>query len=133
MELSASDKLKFCQVCEKRKMDFNVGIVCSLTGEKPAFVSKCDDFAMDMAEANRKAVLKQKAEAGEVSGGGFAAEQAGIQKGVLGGVAMMVIAAIWFFAGLAADRIFFYPPILFCVGAYGLIKGLSTGNYAGNR
>ena len=33
--------------------------------------------------------------------------------------------------GLMADRIFFYPPVLFVMGLYGFIKGLASGNMAG--
>ena len=63
--------------------------------------------------------------------GFFGIERRGIDKGMLGGVAMMVIAAVWFFGGLAADIIFFYPPILFVIGLYGLVKGLVKGSLAG--
>jgi len=65
--------------------------------------------------------------------GSFAPEKAGVKKGVLGGVIMIAIAAIWFFAGLAADRIFFYPPVLAVIGIYSVIKGLATGNLAGEK
>ena len=44
--------------------------------------------------------------------------------GVLGGVLMMLIAVVWFVAGLAADRIFFYPPILLVIGFVAVCKGL---------
>jgi len=40
------------------------------------------------------------------------------------------IAAAWFFPGLAADRIFFCPPVLFVIGLYAIIKGAATGNLA---
>jgi hypothetical protein len=40
----------------------------------------------------------------------------------------MLIAAVWFVVGLANDRIFFYPPILFICGLIGLIKGLAGGS-----
>ena len=46
---------------------------------------------------------------------------------------MMAIAVVWFVVGYAAGRIFFYPPILFAIGAYALIKGLSTGNMSGKK
>ncbi len=62
----------------------------------------------------------------------FSSEKKGIQKGVLGGVVMIAIAAIWFFVGYAAGHIYFYPPILFIIGVYAVIKGLTTGNYTGN-
>ncbi len=64
-------------------------------------------------------------------GGFFSPEKKGIKKGVLGGIAMMVIAAVWFFVGLSWGLIFFYPPVLFIIGLYGLLKGLFTGNLAG--
>ncbi len=48
--------------------------------------------------------------------------------GVVGGLLMMVIAAVWFFAGYAAGRIFIYPPILFIIGFVAMIKGASTAD-----
>ena len=65
--------------------------------------------------------------------GFFAPEKKGIEKGVLGGVSMMAIAVIWFVVGYSCGYIFYYPPILFIIGLYALIKGLSTGNLAGNK
>ncbi len=47
--------------------------------------------------------------------------------GVAGGLLAMVIAVVWFVVGLQADRIFFYPPILFLVGLGGVFKGLAGG------
>ena len=47
-------------------------------------------------------------------------------KAILGGVGMMVGAVVWFVVGYAAGRIFFYPPILFVIGAIALVKGLMT-------
>ena len=79
--------------------------------------------------ANYRMAKQAKA---EEEGGSFAPEKAGVRKGVLGGVVMIVIAAIWFFVGLAAGRIFFYPPILAVIGVFAVIKGLATGNLAGD-
>jgi hypothetical protein len=60
------------------------------------------------------------------SGGGFfGPEKWAMGKGVLGGVLLMIIALIWFFGGLAAGYIFFYPPILFIFGVVGVVKGLT--------
>ncbi len=47
--------------------------------------------------------------------------------GVLGGLLMIVIAVVWFVLGLAGNRIFFYPPILFVIGVIAVIKGLAGG------
>jgi hypothetical protein len=46
-----------------------------------------------------------------------------INSGMIGGLLMMIIAAVWFGVGYAAGRIFFYPPILFVVGLVALGKG----------
>ena len=43
---------------------------------------------------------------------------------IITGILMMVGAAVWFFVGLAAGIIFFYPPILFILGFIALIKGV---------
>ena len=41
---------------------------------------------------------------------------------------MMIIAVAWFVAGIVwADRIFFYPPILFVIGIVAIVKGLMGG------
>lgn len=64
--------------------------------------------------------------------GFFAPEMRGIQKGVLGGIGMMVIAVVWFGLGYMAGIIFFYPPILFLFGLFALFKGLLTGNVSGH-
>ncbi|MCP4216098.1 MAG: hypothetical protein GY765_15715 [bacterium] len=66
-------------------------------------------------------------------GGFFGPEKRAMQKGPLGGLAMMVIAAVWFFAGLAGDVIFYYPPILFVIGLYGFIKGLVSKDLTGEK
>ena len=81
--------------------------------------------AADQAEA------ASRAQAESSSGGFFAAERRGIGAGVLGGVIMILIAVVWFVLGLMANRIFFYPPILFCIGIFAIVKGLLEGNYSG--
>lgn len=43
---------------------------------------------------------------------------------IVSGLLMMVGAVVWFVAGLAFDRIFFYPPILFIFGLIAFVKGL---------
>ncbi len=46
-----------------------------------------------------------------------------VNAGVIGGILMMVIAVVWFIAGLMGGYIFFYPPILFVVGIIAIVKG----------
>jgi hypothetical protein len=47
--------------------------------------------------------------------------------GIAGGVLMILIAAVWLVVGLAFDRLFFYPLILFVIGVIAIIKGLAGG------
>jgi len=85
-------------------------------------------------EAQRHEALDALSEPVKSSGGGyFEAEKKGIQKGMLGGFVMMVIAVVWFVVGWALGFIFFYPPILFLIGLYSFIKGAATGNFAGKK
>lgn len=44
--------------------------------------------------------------------------------GVAVGILMIVIALAWFFAGLAADRIYFYPPVLLLLGIGSIFGGV---------
>ncbi|MBV8879989.1 MAG: hypothetical protein JO332_08505 [Planctomycetaceae bacterium] len=45
-------------------------------------------------------------------------------KAIWAGIGMMVGAVVWFVLGWMAGRIFFYPPILFVIGAVSVGKGL---------
>jgi hypothetical protein len=130
--MTLDERLKFCRICTNRRIDSAVGLVCNLTNIKPAFESTCASIVVDQPEANRLIALEQSAKAQE-DAGYFATEKKGIDKGVLGGVVMIAIAVIWFGVGWAAGYIYFYPPILFVIGLYALVKGLMTGNIAGNN
>ncbi len=46
---------------------------------------------------------------------------------IITGCLMMLGALIWFFAGLAAGYIFFYPPVLFVLGVLAVIRGFTGG------
>jgi hypothetical protein len=56
--------------------------------------------------------------------GAFGMEKKMVGSGVLGGIGLMVGAIVWFVLGLMADRIFFYPPIMFIIGLVAMIKGI---------
>ncbi len=126
-------QIQQCKVCTKRKFNPSIGLICGITMEKPIFEGNCDEGELDEAEAIRLQKLNEAAQEEEVSSGFFGAEKKGLQKGVLGGAAMIAIAITWFVLGLAANRIFFYPPILFIIGVVALIKGLIEGNYIGDK
>lgn len=48
--------------------------------------------------------------------------------GVIGGILMILIAAVWFIGGLFAGVLFFYPPILAVIGFIAIIKGCVGGD-----
>ncbi len=131
--MTLDERLKYCKICLNRKMDFNVGLVCSLSNAKPTFEVTCPTFSLDQPEADRLIALEKAAKEEENAGGTFAPEQAGIKKGVLGGAIMIGIAVVWFFGGLAAGYIFYYPPVLLVIGIYALIKGIRDGNVSGKK
>lgn len=60
-------------------------------------------------------------------------EKAGIKKGVLGGVVMMIFAAASLIVGFQAGHIIYYYPILFVIALYALIKGIWQGNIDDNK
>lgn len=48
------EKLETCKMCEHKKMDFNTGLVCGLTGQKPEFKGdNCPDFLLHSAARPR--------------------------------------------------------------------------------
>ena len=57
---------------------------------------------------------------------GPVAEESGTSplRTILGGVASMVIAGVWFGLGLASDRIYIWPPIMFVLGFLALCRGI---------
>lgn len=66
MELS--QKIVFCKRCEKKGFNAQLGVVCSLTNEKPAFETTCPDFILDEKEekrvVEREVKLEQEKKAG---------------------------------------------------------------------
>ncbi len=130
--MTLEERLHYCKICTSRQMDQATGIVCSLTSAKPTFEDTCSDFQADEKQIeyykNRKEAEEREA---SETGGFFEPEKKGLQKGVLGGLAMMAIAVVWFVLGWQAGYIYYYPPILFIIGLVGLIKGIAQGNLSG--
>ncbi len=49
-----NEALKYCKICTHKKVDFQVGILCGLTGKKPDFTGNCPNFKLDEQESERK-------------------------------------------------------------------------------
>ena len=131
--MTLDERLKYCRVCENRKMNTAIGLVCALTNEKPAFEDKCPDMIIDQKEADRLVQLEKAAVEEEETSGHFAPEKKAIKMGVLGGIIMIAISVVWFVVGWINGFIYFYPPILLVIGVYALIKGLKKGNLRGEK
>ncbi|MCW5909728.1 MAG: hypothetical protein KIT62_01580 [Cyclobacteriaceae bacterium] len=122
--MTIDEQLKYCRICDNRKMNPAFGLVCGLTNEKPAFEINCPDFKIDQGEADRLIQLEHDVKEEEESTGMFAPEKKAIKMGVWGGIIMIAVALIWFIAGWINGYIYFYPPILLGIGVYAIIKGL---------
>jgi hypothetical protein len=123
--MTPDERLNYCRVCHNRKMNPAIGLVCGLTNAKPVFDPSCPDIKVDQAEASRLVKLEREAKEGDDPAvGGTSLERKAISMGVVGGIIMIVVAAVWFFAGLAAGYVFFYPPILAVIGIYAIVKGV---------
>ena len=51
--MKIKDKKNYCRVCLNRNMDYDQGLLCSLTNEKPAFKNTCPSFKLDEKNAER--------------------------------------------------------------------------------
>jgi hypothetical protein len=76
------------------------------------------------AKPRRKRKATDDAAVKGESGGVFSMEKGMASSGIIVGILLMVGAAVWFVAGLAFDRIFFYPPIMFIIGIVAVSKGI---------
>ena len=65
-------------------------------------------------------------EEGQSDGGGRSG--LAIHPAITAGVCMMIGAAVWFFLGLAAGYIYFYPPVMFVLGIVSIVKGFTGGD-----
>jgi hypothetical protein len=74
----------------------------------------------ELRRDQEKRKAKEEATGGSLEGNVF-------NSGMMGGLAAMGIAVVWFLIGLMNDFIFFYPPILFVLGLVAFFKGMMKG------
>jgi hypothetical protein len=104
----------------------------SVYGSPPAQQPFAPQQPVNPYMANAYAQAAEKQQNPDKYNHAFGMEQRGMDAGMMGGLALMVLAAVWFGVALFCfDIIFFYPPILFVIGLVGFVRGLFTGNIAG--
>jgi len=92
--------------------------------ETPSILRTCENCKTDL-EQYRAARNKEIEGTGEPDlGPGFRFESLLLSLGPIGGIIIMALSVLWFYGGLKANRIFFYPPILFIIGVVGFLGGL---------
>jgi hypothetical protein len=123
--MTQDDRLKFCKICENREMNSEVGLVCSLTNEKPRFEDSCPSFYTDKIEADRLGSLSNRIKQEEKNSAIFGSDSA-IPKRVVAGLAMIIAAIVWFVLGMAGGYILYSPPILLMSGVYILVRGMTS-------
>ena len=52
--MTKEERLKYCSVCKNKKLDFDRGLICSLTDENPTFEGECESIQVDVEEQARK-------------------------------------------------------------------------------
>ena len=51
--MTKNERLVFCKICTRRKMDIKRGLICSLTNSEADFELECLDFEKDQQEKDR--------------------------------------------------------------------------------
>ena len=134
-------RLSFCKKCTLRDFSPKQGIICSLTNEPADFEESCDSFKEDAKEAKRLAKVAEDQRLAAIEAKSIKVQEElikkdaqssntlglsviGIKSGVAAGIIAILGALVWFIIGLMSGYIFFYPPLLFILGVFVLIKGL---------
>ena len=58
--MTKEERLNYCKVCKHRKLDFDRGVICSLTGDIPLFESECEKYDVDTEEVERLETQKKE-------------------------------------------------------------------------
>jgi hypothetical protein len=48
--MDIEDRLKYCKLCQNQSFNFDRGMLCSLTNEKPEFNETCPDYLENKRE-----------------------------------------------------------------------------------
>lgn len=98
-----------CPVCKK---------------ETTSIIRNCQNCNADLEEYRSNRNKSYEGTEDIDLGRGYGMESLILRLGPIGGIILMVLAAVWFFGALSNGDIYFYPPILFGIGVYGTIMAI---------
>lgn len=58
--LTDEEQFEYCKICQKKKIDFKVGLVCSLTNTRRTFQTSCNDYVEDKEAAEKKRKMENE-------------------------------------------------------------------------
>jgi hypothetical protein len=105
------ERLEFCTICDNRKIDLKVGLICKLSNKKPDFENKCETFSKDSNEAERKLKLKLDAAGNSRTQDGSLKPKRNIIYGIL----LLVIGIIIFLFSIVIGGIIIITGISFII------------------
>ncbi len=107
---------------------------CGLINPESAIRCDCGyDFESKSIKSSYLSTKEQQQIKEAQKGDLYAAAKIGINKGVVGGIIMISIAAIMFIVGKMIGGFFYYSPVQFAIGVFALVKGIVKGNITGNN
>lgn len=90
----------------------------SQTYRKPQDEVDDDEDWQEQKKRNKPRKKKRPRSSVGLSSGWFE----NINAGMIGGLLMIIIAVVWFVGGLMGGWLFYYPPILFCIGLAAVVR-----------
>lgn len=125
--MNNSSCVKICQICLKREIDTDLGLVCSLTKAPASFEGSCGDYTKDEEAVINLEFDSDVFEVDEADDSDSGTIGFGFQKQINTGIALIVVAVIWFAIGLfGLSTVYFYPVIMVLVGLYLLLNGIKN-------
>ena len=104
--MNHAKRLTICEVCKNKEFSPRLGVVCSLTSERPSFEEVCNDFENDSKMVARKDREEESRKNLSEGGGGDFVEESGSSRSPWGIVISVVVVLLLVFKFLIrCDRI----------------------------
>ncbi|PCJ66475.1 MAG: hypothetical protein COA58_06775 [Bacteroidetes bacterium] len=115
--ITQEQRLEYCKICTRRKVNYEKGLFCELTGEPAAFEIECSNFDLDEARRRQKQQNEYEIEHGSIDE-------------VNDGKSDMLWGAVWCVGGIVATvadvGYIFWGAIIF--GGIQFVRGLMASS-----